>query len=69
MGWADKFAFAPWNLIGWCVAAAIVFTLEFIGIFHGKETTTLTYLIRNTVPLWLRGAILGWMAVHFLIQK
>jgi hypothetical protein len=64
-----RFDFATWNLTFWCLFAAIGFTLEFIGIFHGKQDATLTYLIRNSVPAWARAMVLGWLCYHFMIQK
>lgn len=68
MSFAEKFArFASWNLYLWLVLFAVAFAIEMLGVFHGRQDTTLTYLIRNTVPAWLRAMILGWLVYHFLI--
>jgi len=41
--------------------------LEFIGVFDSKFDT-ITGIICQYIPAWLRAAILGWIVFHFLIQ-
>jgi len=68
MTFAEKFAaFANWNLYLWLALFCLTLTIELLGIFHGHTDTTLTYLIRTTVPAWARAMILGWLVYHFLI--
>jgi uncharacterized membrane protein YozB (DUF420 family) len=68
MSFAEKFArYTTWNLYLWLVLFAVVLTVEMLGVFYGRQDATLTYLIRTTVPAWLRAMILGWLVYHFLI--
>jgi uncharacterized membrane protein YozB (DUF420 family) len=65
---AGKFAqYANWNLYLWLVLFVVTLTVELLGVFYGRQDATLTYLIRSTVPAWLRAMILGWLVYHFLI--
>lgn len=59
--------FAHWDYIALCISMAVVFGFEMLGVF-GKDYITITYLCRTYLPLWARGMIIGWLAVHFLIQ-
>lgn len=65
MKFVDRFDFPTWNLIAWCVCAAVLLTLEFIGVARHQDAT-LTYFIRNTIPGWVRAMIWGWLGWHFL---
>jgi uncharacterized membrane protein YozB (DUF420 family) len=68
VSFSEKFArFASWNLDLWFALFALTLAVELLGIFGGRQDATLTYLIRNTVPAWLRAMILGWLVYHFLI--
>jgi hypothetical protein len=62
------FDFAKWNLIAWCVWAGAFFVLEFWGIYHARNSATLTYLTLHSVPKWVIAGVLGWLVYHFLIQ-
>lgn len=57
-----------WNVILWCGGLGLLFVLEFLGIFNVKDAT-LTRIICDTIPSWLRWMILGWLIYHFGIQN
>lgn len=60
-----KFSEWPtWDRVLWCIVLAGAFALEFLGIFDPAEAT-LTALIKQTFPLWLRWMFLGWLVGHF----
>jgi membrane-bound acyltransferase YfiQ involved in biofilm formation len=63
-----NYPFPTWDKIFWIVVLGAAFTLEFLGIFKPGEAT-LTRLICNTLPAWLRAMILGWLFYHFLLQN
>jgi hypothetical protein len=70
MTFAAHFAkYANWNLYCWLILFVWAFTIEMMGIFHGAPDATLTYLIRTTLPAWVRAMLLGWLVYHFLIQS
>jgi len=49
-----------------CVAMAIVFGFEMMGVF-GHKYITITALVRMYMPKWVRAMILGWLVYHFMI--
>lgn len=57
-----------WDIIAMCLAMAVLFGFEMAGVF-GQKYITITAIVRGTVPMWARGMILGWLAVHFLINQ
>lgn len=60
-------AYVRWDYIALCVAMAIVFGLEMLGVF-GKHYITITEITVTYLPAWARAMILGWLGYHFLIQ-
>lgn len=59
--------YVRWDLIAMCVALAIVFGFEMLGVFTDRYVTV-TALVRAVVPKWARAMICGWLCYHFLIQ-
>ena len=57
--------FARWDVIAMCIALAVVFVFEMLGVFGGKYIT-ITALVREFMPMWMRAMILGWMCWHFM---
>lgn len=60
--------YVRWDVIALCVALAVVFVFEMLGVFTTRYVT-ITALVRQVVPLWARAMILGWLCYHFMIQK
>lgn len=61
------FIYPRWDLVAMCIALAIVFAIEMLGVFSaGREYVTITSICRTFIPLWLRAPILGWMVYHFM---
>lgn len=60
--------FSRWDVIAMCVALAVVFTFEMLGIFTLRYIT-ITALVRAYMPMWARAMILGWLCYHFMIPK
>ena len=58
--------FSRWDVIAMCVALAVVFTFEMLGVFTTRYIT-ITALVRGYMPLWVRAMVLGWMCYHFMI--
>jgi uncharacterized membrane protein YozB (DUF420 family) len=54
-------------MIAMCLALAVVFGFEMLGVFTDRYVT-ITAIVRQTVPLWARAMILGWLCYHFMIQ-
>jgi uncharacterized membrane protein YozB (DUF420 family) len=54
-------------MIVMCLALAVVFGFEMLGVFTDRYVT-ITAVVRQTVPLWARAMILGWLCYHFMIQ-
>lgn len=48
-----------------CAALAVVFAFEMLGVFTNNYVT-ITALVRDYTPMWLRAMILGWMCWHFM---
>ena len=57
--------FARWDVIAMCIALATVFVFEMMGVFSTKHIT-ITELVREFMPMWMRAMILGWMCWHFM---
>ena len=57
-----------WDIVAMCVALAVVFAFEMAGVF-GRHYITITAIVRAYVPIWARGMVIGWLAVHFLINQ
>lgn len=60
--------FKHWDVVAMCIAMAVVFGFEMLGVFTSRYVT-ITAIVRAYMPLWARGMVIGWLAVHFLIQK
>lgn len=58
--------FKHWDVVAMCVAMAIVFGFEMMGVF-GHKYITITALVRMYMPKWVRAMILGWLVYHFMI--
>ena len=58
-------AFHHWDVVALCVAMAVVFVFEMVGVFR-TDYVTITYLVRSYMPFWMRAMILGWMWWHFM---
>jgi hypothetical protein len=56
-----------WDLVAMCVAMAILFALEMLGIF-GYPNVTITAIVRLT-PKWMLAMVWGWLGWHFLWVK
>ena len=59
--------YTHWDMIVMCLALAVVFGFEMLGVFTDRYVT-ITAIVRQTVPLWARAMILGWLCYHFMIQ-
>lgn len=59
--------FPSWNVAIWLVIIGAFAVFELIGVFSGK-LATLTDLIRQWLPIWVRAMILGWLTWHFLMS-
>jgi len=57
--------FHHWDYVALCVAMAVVFALEMLGVF-GKHYVTITYIIRTYMPWAARVAVWLWLGHHFL---
>lgn len=55
-----------WDMVAMCAALAVVFAFEMLSVFTLKYVT-ITAIIRQTMPMWLRAMILGWMFYHFML--
>lgn len=64
----DLSKYVRWDLILMCVALAVVFGFEMLGVFTDKYVT-ITAIIRATVPKWARVVAIGLLFYHFVIQK
>lgn len=64
----QKIKYIQWDVVAMYVSIAVIFTFEMMGVF-GSRYITITHIIREHVPLWARGMIVGWLIVHFLIQS
>jgi len=58
--------FPRWDTIGWLVVIGVGAALEISGAAE-KNLTTFTNLVRHTVPVWARGAILAVLFWHFCL--
>jgi hypothetical protein len=56
-----------WDLVAMCVAMAILFVLEMLGVF-GYPNVTITAIVRLT-PRWMLAMVWGWLGWHFLWVK
>ena len=63
-----KFPYPRWDTLAWLTVILCGAALESIGLARPGDAT-LSALIRATIPIWARAAILGWLAYHFLIQQ
>ena len=59
--------YVHWDMVAMCLALAVVFGFEMLGVFTDRYVT-ITAIVRQTVPLWARAMILGWLCYHFMIQ-
>lgn len=60
--------YLQWDVIAMWTSLAVIFGFEMLGVF-GHRYITITHIVRQHIPLWARGMIIGWLIVHFLIQK
>lgn len=58
--------FPHWDLVIMCVALALVFAFEMLGVFCPRFVT-ITALCRDFIPRWLRAMICGWLVYHFVV--
>lgn len=56
-----------WDLIAMCVALAVVFVFEMLGVFTDRYVT-ITAIIRQNVPMQVRLPIFGWLFFHFVLS-
>jgi hypothetical protein len=63
----DLSKYVRWDLVLMCVALAVVFGFEMLGVFTDKYVT-ITAIVRETVPKWARAMVCGWLFYHFVIQ-
>jgi hypothetical protein len=63
----DVDLFKRWDVIAMCVAMAILFVLEMLGVFTHRYVT-ITAIVRS-LPKWALAMAWGWLGFHFLIQK
>lgn len=52
-----------WTCVLWTVILAVVGVVELLGLrrFHGA--IPLTWMIRDSMPAWLRWMLMGWIAL------
>lgn len=60
--------YITWDVIAMCCALAVVFGFEMLGVFT-TQYITITAIVRNTIPLWARAMVLGWLCYHFMVAK
>lgn len=60
-------AYPHWDTVGWLAIIGVGTVWELYGVKYGR-LTTFTDFIRQTVPVWIRSAILGLLVYHFLID-
>ena len=61
----DFSKYVRWDMVAMCVALATVFSFELLGVFTDRYVT-ITAIVKQTVPLWVRAMLLGWMCWHFM---
>ncbi len=57
--------YITWDVAAMYAALAVIAGFELLGVF-GDRYITITAIVRQYVPMWLRPMILGWMAYHFM---
>jgi hypothetical protein len=60
----DVDLFRRWDVIAMCLAMAILFVLEMLGVFTDRYVT-ITAIVRS-VPRWALSMVWGWLGWHFL---
>lgn len=60
--------YGRWSTVGWLVLISVGAAFEILG-FVRKDGTTFTDLVRSTVPIPLRVAVLVLLIWHFCIAK
>jgi hypothetical protein len=63
----DVDLFRRWDVIAMCLAMAILFVLEMLGVFT-DQYITITAIVRSQ-PAWLLWMEWGWLGWHFLSKK
>jgi hypothetical protein len=62
-----KVLYEHWDVVAMYLALAVVLFFEFLGVFN-KQYITITAIVRQHVPLWLRRGIWGLLGGHFLLK-
>jgi len=58
------FGYPRVDVLSMLIVAGALAGLEFLGVFD-KHFVTITALLRDAVPMWLRLPILAWLIYHF----
>lgn len=61
----DATRYVRWDVVAICLAMAVLFTFEMLGVFTARYIT-ITAIVKGTVPPWVRAMILGWLCYHFM---
>lgn len=60
-------SYPKWDTIGWLAIIGVGTYFELEGVAQGR-LTTFTDLVRHTIPVWVRAAVLGLLAYHFILD-
>ena len=58
-------AYPHWSLYVWYTAIGMAAIVELIGLLRWHGAIPLTWVIRGSIPTWLRFALAGWAIYHF----
>jgi len=57
--------YPAWTCALWFALIGAVGLVEFLGLVRFHGAIPLTWLIRDSIPAWVRWMLLGWLAYHF----
>jgi hypothetical protein len=57
-----------WDMVLMCIALAIVFGFEMLGVSQPGKYVTITSIVKQTCPKWVLAMVWGWLLYHFIIQ-
>ena len=61
--------FPHWSVIAWILWMIAFVVLETLGLRRVKGAVPLTWVIRDSVPVWALVMATSWLAYHFVVQK
>lgn len=54
-----------WSCWLWIGVLSLLGIVELIGLYRVNGAIPLTWMIRDSLPAWLRWMLLGWAIYHF----